>query len=243
VVGKYITHQDAYKSIYEALLHGAIANDTRLEIKRIDSEEVTDKNVQGLLNGVDGILIPGGFGVRGIEGKIRAVQFARENNIPFFGICLGMQIAVIEFARHVCGMKDANSTEFNKHTKHPVISLLDEQRKVVDMGGTMRLGAYPCKLNAKTNSAAAYGRKEISERHRHRYEFNDKYRAQLVKKGLVIAGTYTKGKLVEIVEVKKHPWFTACQFHPEFKSKPDKAHPLFAHFVKAALERTARRMK
>ena len=236
VVGKYIQHQDAYKSIYEALLHGAIANDARLEVVRIDSEEVTEKNVRNKLEGVDGILIPGGFGSRGVEGKIRAVEFARENKIPFFGICLGMQVAVIEFARNVCGMKGAHSTEFNKNTKYPVISLLEEQNRVVDLGGTMRLGAYRCTVKTGTCSYGVYGKPEVSERHRHRYEFNNDFRKQLTAKGLVIAGTHSKGNLVEIVELRDHPWFVACQFHPEFKSKPDVAHPLFRGFITAAIK-------
>lgn len=234
VVGKYITLQDAYKSIYEALTHGAIANSARLVIKKIDSEDIEKKGVLKYLKGVSGILIPGGFGHRGIEGKIKAVKFARENNIPFFGICLGMQVAVIEFARGVCGLKGANSTEFNKNTKHPVISLLEEQKSIKAKGATMRLGAYECKLSKGTNAYNSYKKEKIFERHRHRYEFNNAYKETLSNNGLIFSGFYKKGNLVEIVELKAHPWFIACQFHPEFKSKPDESHPLFRDFIKVA---------
>jgi len=236
VVGKYITLQDAYKSIYEALCHGGIANEVRLIIKKVDSEDIENDGPQKYLSDVTGILVPGGFGSRGIEGKIKAVHYACENEIPFFGICLGMQTAVIEFARNVCGMKLANSTEFNKETKFPVISLLAEQKHVKDMGATMRLGAYICKLKKGTKAHAAYKKDSIPERHRHRYEFNNAYREAMEKKGLVVSGSYQKGSLnlVEIIELKDHPWFVACQFHPEFKSKPDSAHPLFREFIKHA---------
>jgi CTP synthase len=237
VVGKYITLQDAYKSIYEALAHGAIANGAKLVLKKIDSENIESKGAEKYFKDAGGILVPGGFGTRGIEGKIKATQFARQNNIPFFGICLGMQAAVIEFARNVCNLKGANSTEFNKNTKHPVISLLEEQKQIKNMGATMRLGAFECKLKSKTKAKAAYNKDKVSERHRHRYEFNNHYREIMKKKGLVFSGLYTKADLIEIVELENHPWFVACQFHPEFKSKPDKAHPLFRDFVKAALER------
>lgn len=232
VVGKYITLQDAYKSIYESLTHGAIANEVKLAIKKVDSEDIEKDGPEKHLRGVKGILVPGGFGTRGIEGKIMAAQFARENKIPFFGICLGMQTAVIEFARNVCGLKQANSTEFNKNTKYPVISLLAEQKKVKDMGATMRLGAYECKLKSGTRAHGAYKRDRISERHRHRYEFNNKYADDMEKKGMIFSGFYPHGNLVEIIELKNHPWFVACQFHPEFKSKPDKAHPLFREFIR-----------
>jgi len=235
VVGKYITLQDAYKSIYEALTHGAIANNVCLSIKKVDSEEVEKYSPEKFLKGIHGILIPGGFGNRGIEGKILTVRYARENNIPFFGICLGMQTSVIEFARNVCGMKDANSTEFNKNTKHPVISLLEEQKKVKVMGASMRLGAYECILKKNSKSYEAYKKEKIFERHRHRYEFNNEYRKIFEEKGMIFAGFYKKKNLVEIIEIKNHPWFVACQFHPEFKSKPDNAHPLFREFIKAAL--------
>jgi len=237
VVGKYIALQDAYKSIYESLIHGGIANNAKVEIKKIDSETISAGGAARYLSDVDGILVPGGFGYRGIEGKIKAIEYARIHKVPYFGICLGMQTAVIEFARNVCGMKKANSTEFNKSTGYPVISLLEEQKNVKYKGGTMRLGAYLCRLKKGTKSFSAYGKGELYERHRHRYEFNNKYRSALSKNGLVFAGTHPKGDLVEIVELKNHPWFVACQFHPEFQSKPDKGHPLFADFVKAALNR------
>ena len=239
VVGKYITLQDAYKSIYEALTHAGIANNARMNIKRVDSETLSGSNIGKVLGKVDGILVPGGFGYRGIEGKIKAIRYARENNIPYFGICLGMQTAVIEFARNACGMKDANSTEFNKKTKYPIISLLEEQKKVKIKGGTMRLGAYKCRIKKGTNSFKAYKRESVMERHRHRYEFNNKYKNIMAKKGLICSGIHPNGGLVEIVELKGHPWFVACQFHPEFQSKPDKCHPLFRDFVKAALRERA----
>lgn len=235
VVGKYITLQDAYKSIYEALTHGGIACDARVIIKRVDSEDVPKKSSEKVFSDVDGILIPGGFGYRGIEGKIQAVRFARENNVPFLGICLGMQVAVVEFARNVLGYKRANSTEFNKNTPHPVICLLEEQKKIKHKGGTMRLGKYSCILKRKTNAHRAYKKLRIEERHRHRYEFNNKYKSIMRKKGLVIAGIHGRDRLVEIIELEDHPWFVACQFHPEFKSKPEKPHPLFRDFIKAAL--------
>ena len=234
VVGKYITLQDAYKSIYEALVHGAIANDAKLIIKRVDSEDVERDGAAKHLDGVDGVLIPGGFGYRGIEGKIVAAKYARTKNIPFFGICLGMQTAVVEFARNVCGFKNANSTEFDSDTKYPIISLLEEQKKVKKKGASMRLGAYPCLLKKGTKTHRAYKKDNISERHRHRYEFNNKYKNNMKKRGMIFSGVYSKASLVEIVELKDHPWFIACQFHPEFKSKPDKPHPLFRDFIKAA---------
>ncbi len=236
VVGKYISLQDAYKSIYEALVHGAIFNNAKLSIKRVDSEDIEKNGARRYLEGVQGVLIPGGFGYRGIEGKVKAVEYARENAIPYFGICLGMQTAVVEFARNVCGYKSANSTEFDKETKHAVISLLEEQRKVKKKGASMRLGAYPCNLKKGSKAHAAYRRDKISERHRHRYEFNNKYKDAMRKKGMVFTGTYARSNLAEIVELKDHPWFVACQFHPEFRSKPEKPHPLFREFVKAALK-------
>ncbi len=236
VVGKYIILQDAYKSIYEALTHAAIANNTRLLIKRVDSEDIEKYGSHVYLNDVDAILIPGGFGKRGIEGKIEAVRYAREKEIPFFGICLGMQIAAIEFARNICGLKKANSTEFNSKTPYPVISLLEEQRGVKAKGATMRLGKYSCRLRKDTKSIKAYGRKVVSERHRHRYEFNNRYRNIFEKNGLIAAGIYPNSDLVEIVELANHPWYIACQSHPEFKSKPDIAHPLFKSFIRAALK-------
>jgi len=237
VVGKYISLRDSYKSIYEALTHGAAAAGVKLNIRMLESEEIEQEGAEAKLKGVHGILVPGGFGVRGVEGKIEAIRYARENKIPFFGICLGMQCAVIEFARHVCGMAEANSTELAPGTPYPVISLLDEQRGVTDMGGSMRLGSYPCCLNAGTRASAAYGHEQIAERHRHRYEFNPEYRAALEKGGLVVAGVSPDGKLVEVVELREHPWFVACQYHPEFKSTPVTPHPLFTAFVAAAAGR------
>lgn len=236
VVGKYITLQDSYKSIYEALVHGGIANNAKVEIVRVDSEDIETGDSEKLFKGVDGILVPGGFGYRGIEGKIKAIKFAREHEIPYFGICLGMQTAVIEFARNVCGLKKADSTEFNKKTKFPVISLLDEQKGVTVKGATMRLGQYPAKLVKRSKAYGAYGKGLVWERHRHRYEFNNMFRSLMVKNGLVVSGSSPDGFLVEIVEIPKHPWFVAVQFHPEFKSKPDQAHPLFKGFINAALK-------
>jgi CTP synthase len=236
LVGKYITLQDAYKSIYEALVHAGIANDAKVEIKKIDSEAIQKEGAHKLLKDVAGVLVPGGFGYRGIEGKIKAIKFARENKIPFLGLCLGMQCAVVEFARSVCGLKEANSTEFKPKTKYPVISLLAEQRKIKNLGGTMRLGAYPCKIKKKSLAFKVYGKTSIQERHRHRYEFNNKYKKYFQEKGVVFSGIYLKKNLVEIIELKNHPYFIAVQFHPEFKSKPNNAHPLFRGFIKAALE-------
>jgi CTP synthase len=235
VVGKYIEHQDAYKSIYEAITHSGASNDTGVNVHKIDAEDIEAEGAGKFLAGMDGILIPGGFGSRGIEGKIQAAQFARENSIPYFGVCLGMQIAAIEFARNVCGLNGAHSTEFNADTLHPVITLLDEQQKVTKKGGTMRLGSYLCKLVSGSKALAAYGKEVISERHRHRYEFNGDYRRQMEDQGLKIAGIFAEKDLVEIIENPKHPWFVACQFHPEFQSKPNKPHPLFRDFIKAAL--------
>ena len=235
VIGKYIELQDAYKSIYEALIHGGIYCDTRVEIKRIDSEDLEKDKIEQVLKGVSGILVPGGFGYRGIEGKIKAIKFARQNKIPFLGICLGMQCAVIEFARNVCNLKTANSTEF-KTTQYPVISLLAQQLKLKDLGGTMRLGAYACKIKKHTLASRVYGKSLIAERHRHRYEFNNKFKKIFEKNGMVLSGICPGKNLIEIVELKAHPYFIAVQFHPEFKSKPDKAHPLFSGFIQAALQ-------
>lgn len=237
VVGKYIEHQDAYKSIYEAIIHAGIANDARVEVIRIDAEKI-EKDGPGIyLKGVDGILVPGGFGNRGIEGKISGIQYARELEIPFFGICLGMQCAVIEFARHVCGFEKANSSEFEPETPHPVICLLSEQQHVKNLGGTMRLGASPCELKPGSKSYELYGRHRAMERHRHRYELNNGYREIFEKKGLKITGLTPDGILAELIELEGHPWFIACQFHPEFQSKPDQAHPLFRGFIGAALKK------
>jgi len=237
VVGKYIGLQDAYKSIYESVIHAGIYNDTKVIVRKIDSEDIERDGPSKFLKGVSGILIPGGFGYRGIEGKIAAIKFARENRIPFLGLCLGMQCAAIEFARNVCGLKNANSTEFNNKTRHPVIGLLDEQRHVKDIGGTMRLGAYPCRIRKGTLAYRIYKKALVSERHRHRYEFNNKYRKMLEKKGIILSGLYPKRNLVEMVEIKGHPFFIAVQFHPEFKSKPDRPHPLFREFITASLRK------
>jgi CTP synthase len=236
IVGKYVDLTDAYKSINEALLHGGVANDCGVRVRWVEAEDIVEQGPDGLLASAKGILVPGGFGERGIEGKIRAVRYARENGVPFLGICLGMQCAVIEYARNVCGLENANSSEFDADTPHPVIDLLPEQKDVDRMGGTMRLGAYPCDLADGTFAAAAYGKAKIEERHRHRYEFNNEYMDQLTGKGLRIAGTCTGRDLVEIVEIPDHPWFLGCQFHPEFKSRPLAPHPLFAAFVGAALD-------
>ncbi|HRF02408.1 MAG TPA: CTP synthase [Pirellulaceae bacterium] len=237
VVGKYAEHKDAYKSIYEAIDHAGIANMAQIRIGRIRSEEIEREGPERLLAGYDGILIPGGFGERGIEGKVEAIRFARERGIPFFGICLGMQCAVIEFGRNVVGLPQAHSTEFDKNTPHPVICLLDEQKRVVDKGGTMRLGAQPAALDPEGRANRLYGSAEIVERHRHRYEFNNVYRQQFAAHGMRFSATSPDGKLVEIVEMDEHPWFLAVQYHPEFKSKPTAAHPLFRGFVEAAIAR------
>lgn len=241
VVGKYAEHFDAYKSIYEAIDHAGMHHHAQVRVGRIQSEKIEQEGPERLLTGYDGILVPGGFGERGIEGKIEAIQFARERGIPFFGICLGMQCAAVEFARHVIGLEGANSTEFNKDTPHPVICLLDEQRNITDKGGTMRLGAHAAQLDPSSRAYDCYGAMLISERHRHRYEFNNKYRGQFEAHGMSIVGTSPDGQLVEILEVIDHPWFVAVQFHPEFKSKPTAAHPLFAGFIGAAIERHAQR--
>jgi len=237
VVGKYVDVRDSYKSLNEALLHAGYLSKVRVDLRYIDSENLTqlsDEDLLPIFDGVSGILVPGGFGERGAEGKIRAIRFARENKIPFFGICLGMQLAVVEFARHVAGLANAQSAEFVAHTEHPVISLMAEQKAIANKGATMRLGAYPCVLEKDTFAFRAYGEKEISERHRHRYEFNNEYRDVLQEKGLVISGTLPDGSLVEIIEIKNHPWFLGCQFHPEFKSSPIKSHPLFFSFIEAS---------
>jgi CTP synthase len=245
IVGKYVNLKDSYKSLEEALIHGGIANNARVNLEWVDSEAIETHGVEHHLSEVDGILVPGGFGSRGIEGKIAAVQYARERKIPYFGICLGMQLAVIEFGRHVCGLS-ANSTEFDVKVKDPLIYLMESwynhrsgkiEERTADsqMGGTMRLGAYPAVLIEGTHAFKAYGAKEISERHRHRYEFNNKYRELLTSKGLVISGLSPDHELVEIIELRDHPWFLGCQFHPEFKSRPIEPHPLFSAFVGAAI--------
>jgi CTP synthase len=235
IVGKYAEHYDAYKSIYEALDHAGIANRAQVRIGRIRSEDVESEGPERLLSGYNGLLVPGGFGERGIEGKVAAIRYARTKGIPFFGICLGMQCAVIEFARDVCGLTSAHSTEFDKHTDHAVICLLDEQKTITDIGGTMRLGAQPTRLEPDSIAAQCYGTTEISERHRHRYEFNNRYRQQFAANGLRFSGLSPDGSLVEVVELADHPWFVAVQYHPEFKSKPTAAQPLFAGFVGAAV--------
>ncbi len=233
VAGKYVELKDAYKSIGEALIHGGIAHQTRVIVNYVDVE---DKQLQSHLLQADGILIPGGFGDRGVEGKIEVTRFAREKKIPFFGICLGMQCAVIDVMRHVVGYAKAHSTEFSPKTSHPVICLMDEQKKVSNMGGTMRLGVYPCKVKSNSVAHQAYKKSMVSERHRHRFEFNNKYRKQMEKAGLRVTGEYSKLRLAEIVELKDHPWFVAVQFHPEFKSRPLRPHPLFRDFIGAALK-------
>ena len=237
LVGKYVALHDAYLSVAEALTHGGIENDVKVNIRWVDSETVTDGNTAELLDGADGVLVPGGFGSRGIEGKIAAVRWARESRVPFLGICLGMQMAVVEYARHVCGWADAHSSELDPATTHPVIDLMPDQRGVTAKGGTMRLGAYPCKVVSRgSRTYQAYGAEEISERHRHRYEFNNEYRDALTQAGLELAGLSPDGRLVEIVELPGHPWFVGVQFHPELKSRPNKAHPLFRAFIAAAKE-------
>ncbi|WP_290923143.1 CTP synthase [Halodesulfovibrio sp.] len=245
IVGKYVDLKEAYKSLHEALVHGGLANRVTVEFEYVNSEEVTTKNVASKLKGLDGILVPGGFGHRGVEGKMLAINYAREKKVPFFGICLGMQLAVIEYARNVVGIKDATSVEFDENAKEPLIYLMTEwydfRKEAVekrdedtDKGGTLRLGAYPCKVRPKTNAQEAYGEEMISERHRHRYEFNNAYYKRLEEAGMRFSGVSPDETLVEIVEVKDHPWFLACQFHPEFKSTPMNPHPLFREFIKAS---------
>jgi CTP synthase len=237
VVGKYAEHRDAYKSIYESIDHAGIHHRAQVRIGRIQSEDIEREGPERLLAGYDGILVPGGFGERGIEGKVEAIRFARERGIPFFGICLGMQCAAIEFGRNVVGLTDAHSSEFNKNTPHPVICLLDDQQNIVDKGGTMRLGAQVAKLAEGSRAREAYGVASIDERHRHRYEFNNSYRQQFIAHGMTFSGTSLDDGLVEIIELIDHPWFVAVQYHPEFKSKPTQAHPLFAGLIKAAIQR------
>lgn len=237
VVGKYVDLIESYKSLNEAMVHGGIANNVKVELAYIDSETLTADNVRGALADVDGILVPGGFGERGVEGKIQAIRFARESKIPFFGICFGMQLAAIEFARHVCGVKDATSREFEKKkgSRNFVIDIMEDQRKVTDKGGTMRLGSYHCTLKAGSKVRAAYGKEMITERHRHRYEFNNKYRPLFDKHGMSLSGVCEDRDLIEIIELPNHPWFVGVQFHPEFKSRPLSPHPLFKAFVEASL--------
>ncbi len=236
LVGKYVELQDAYISVVESLKHAGYAFDADVEIDWINAEEVNGENVASMLGNADGILVPGGFGDRGIEGKIAAIQYAREHKKPFFGICLGMQLATVEFARNVLGLTGAHSAEINPLTPHPIIDLLPEQKDVEDLGGTLRLGLYPCKLGEETKAMGAYEDEVVYERHRHRYEFNNHYRQDMEKEGFVFSGTSLDGRLVEIVEIKDHPWFVACQFHPEFKSRPQRPQPLFRDFVKASIQ-------
>ncbi|MBS5134482.1 MAG: CTP synthase [Oscillospiraceae bacterium] len=240
LVGKYVALHDAYLSVAEALAHGGIENSVQVAIRWVDSEQLNDDNAAQMLGGCAGVIVPGGFGSRGVDGMLSAIRWARENRVPYFGICLGMQMAVIEFARHAAGLADAHSTELAS-TAHPVIDLMPEQRGVVSKGGTMRLGAYPCHITSRdTRAFHAYGTEEIWERHRHRYEFNNDFRTLLVEKGLCLSGLSPDGSLVEMVELPGHPWFVGVQFHPEFKSRPNKAHPLFRDFVAAAVEYAAK---
>jgi len=232
--------KDAYKSLTEAISHGGIANDCRVDIKAVEAERIEQEGAKKCLHDVAGVLVPGGFGIRGVEGKIGAITYAREEGVPFLGICLGMQCAVIEFARHVCGLREANSREFDTETPHAVIDLMPEQRGITNLGGTMRLGAYPCRLRPGSRAYQAYGMDEVSERHRHRYEVNNEYRSVLEAHGLVISGDSPDGRLVEMIELADHPWFVSCQFHPEFRSRPRHPHPIFRAFIRATLEHRKR---
>ena len=236
IVGKYVDLTDSYKSLNEALLHGGIANNARVKLRFVDSEDLSAENVQQTLGGVNGVLVPGGFGERGIEGKICAIRYARENKIPYFGICLGMQLMAVEFARNVCGLEKANSVEFDAKSKHPIIHYMADQSAAVDKGATMRLGAYPCVLADGSRAREIYGAHEISERHRHRLEFNNEYRDKLAECGMSVGGESPDHKLVEMLELTDHPWYVGCQFHPEFKSRPTSAHPLFRSYIAAAVE-------
>ncbi len=241
VVGKYIKHNDAYKSIYESLDHAGISLHGRVIVRKVEAEEIEREGAERVLSGLDGILVPGGFDYRGSSGKIEAIRYARERQVPFFGICLGLQCAVIEFARNVVSLEDANSTEFDRNCRYPVVCMLDEQFAITDMGGTMRLGTYPCVLTEGSKAQHAYGAMLVHERHRHRYEFNNQFRQQFAAHGLEVTGTSPNGQLVEIIELRVHPWFVAVQCHPEFKSKPTQAHPLFRGFIQAALTRREQR--
>ncbi|TWT95452.1 CTP synthase [Neorhodopirellula pilleata] len=242
VVGKYAEHRDAYKSIYESIDHAGMTHDAQIRIGRIQSSDIEREGAERLLSGFHGILVPGGFGERGVEGKVQAIQFARERGVPYFGICLGMQTAVIEYGRNVMGLEGAHSTEFDKNTPHPVICLLDEQQNVTQMGGTMRLGSQPSRLRPGSKAYEAYGVEAIAERHRHRYEFNNEYRDAFEDAGMTFTGLSPDGGLVEIIEIPSHPWFVGAQFHPEFKSKPLASHPLFAGFIAAAIRRRQKRV-
>jgi CTP synthase len=243
VVGKYIKYHDAYKSVYEALDHAGISLSSRVVVRKVEAEDIERDGAEQVLGGVDGLLIPGGFGHRGTGGKIEAIRFARERGIPFFGICLGLQCAAIEFARNVLGLEDANSTEMDHNCRHPVVCLLNEQYDITDLGGTMRLGLYPCALAEGSRIRAVYGKEQVQERHRHRYEFNNQYREQFAAHGMVFSGTSPDGKLVEAIELPNHPWFVAVQCHPEFRSKPTQPHPLFRSFVRASWERREAKKK
>ena len=236
LVGKYVELHDAYLSIAESLKHGGIPSCAEVNIRWIDAEDVNEATAETLFGGVNGILVPGGFGSRGVDGKIAAAQYARENGIPYLGICLGMQVAVIEYARHVLGHADAHSSEIEPSTTHPVIDLMPDQRAVDQLGGTMRLGKYPCMLDIRSKAYQLYGEELIYERHRHRYEFNNDFREELEQSGLLLAGISPDKHIVEMVEIPDHPWFVACQFHPEFKSRPNRPHPLFAGLIAAAVE-------
>lgn len=238
VVGKYIGLQDAYKSVYEALSHGGIAHDCGIELERIEAEQIEKEGAEKLLKGLGGVLVPGGFGERGVQGKILAAQYARESKLPFLGLCLGMQMATVEFARSVLELEGAHSTEFDKASPHPVIAMLEEQKGLMNVGGSMRLGAQPVQLQVGTKAARLYGAFVVNERHRHRYEFNNSYRAQFEQRGCIFSGTSPDGELVELVELRDHPFFLGCQFHPEFQSKPNAPHPLFRGFIAAALQRS-----
>jgi CTP synthase len=235
IVGKYVELQDAYKSIYESLAHAGAAQDCGIDIVQVDAEDIETEGAEKYLQGVAGVLVPGGFGDRGVEGKIKAAKFARESRTPYLGLCLGMQVASIEFARNACGLENANSTEFDPETPHPVISLMDDQVDVTDKGASMRLGTWETKIREGTLAHQVYGKTHASERHRHRYEFNQKYREQMEAAGFVISGTSPDGTLVELIELKNHPWFLACQYHPEFQSRPNRPHPLFKGFIAASL--------
>lgn len=236
IVGKYVHLVESYKSLHEALLHGGIANNAKVNLHYLDAESINEDNAATVLKDYDAVLVPGGFGERGHEGKIAAIHYAREHKVPFFGICLGMQMAVVEYARHVVGLTDADSFEFRPSCADPVIAMMDEQREVTQAGGTMRLGAYPCALAEGSHVKDVYGQAEISERHRHRYEYNNSYREKLIAAGLQVSGTSPDGKLVEVVEIKDHPWFIGCQYHPEFKSRPLAPHPLFVSYIRASIE-------
>ncbi|MCK5757784.1 MAG: CTP synthase, partial [Clostridiales bacterium] len=237
LVGKYIKLHDAYASVAESLRHGGFHNRCKVEIKWVNSENLNKNNLGEMLGDVDGILVPGGFGDRGTEGKIKAIEYARVNKIPFFGICLGLQMAVVEFSRNVVGLENANSSEFNSDTEYKVIDLMADQVDVVDMGGTMRLGKYPCAIDKGTKAYEAYGEELIYERHRHRYEFVNKYRDVLIENGMILCGKSPDNGLIEMIELKDHPWFVGVQFHPEFKSRPNRAHPLFREFIKASYKK------